>query len=136
MRNASLDFPSWQHNDSEESPMQSIPPRKKHCCRNARPHGNAEDAATASSMDVGKLAYKNTQNARMGLYARLEERLPFCREKPYRCCRCACHAELTVSSGTARPSVQTDSNLPVVATYPHGAKPAPPAGKHERCPPP
>lgn len=105
--------------------MQSIPPRKKHCCRNARPHGNAEDAATASSMDVGKLAYKNTQNARMGLYARLEERLPFCREKPYRCCRCACHAELTVSSGTARPSVQTDSNLPVVATYPHGAKPAP-----------
>ena len=59
--------------------------------------------------------------------------LSFAIEKPYRCCRCACHAELTVSSGTARPSVQTDSNLPAVATCPCNG---PPAGKQERCPPP
>lgn len=56
-----------------------------------------------------------------------------CREKPYRCCRCACHAELTVSSGTARPSFQNDSNLPAVATCPCSG---PPADKQEGCPPP
>lgn len=76
MRNASLDSSSWQRNDSEKSPVQSILPGKKHCCRNIRSHGNAEGAATVFSMDM-ELSYQNKQNARVGLYARLEERLHF-----------------------------------------------------------
>ena len=56
--------------------MQSIPPRKKHCCRNIRSHGNVGGAATVFSMDMGNFTYQNTQNARMGLYARMEECFP------------------------------------------------------------
>ena len=53
--------------------MQSIPPRKKHCCRNARSHGGSKGFEMAFSMDMGKLAYQNKQTARMRLYARREE---------------------------------------------------------------
>ena len=49
----------------------------------------------------------------------------FAIEKPCRCCHFTRRAGLTVSSGTARPSIQTDSNLLAVATFPHGARPAP-----------
>lgn len=48
--------------------------------------------------------------------------LSFAIEKPCRCCHFTRRAGLTVSSGTARPSIQTDSNLLAVATFPHGAQ--------------
>lgn len=57
--------------------MQSIPPRKKHCCRNARPHGNAEDAATASSMDVGKLPTRTRRTRVWGCMLGWKSGFPF-----------------------------------------------------------
>lgn len=133
MRNASLDSPSWQRNDSESSPVRSIPPRKKHFCRNACSHSGSKGIETASSMDMGNLPTR-TRRTRVWDCMLGWKNASLCREKPYRCCRCACHAELTVSSGTAWPSVQTDSSLPAVATCPCNGPPA--ISKQERCPPP
>lgn len=109
-------------------------PANRRChCRNTHSHGNAEDATAASSMDVGNLPTR-TRRARVWGCMLGWKNASLCREKACRCCHCACRAELTVSSGTARPSVQNDGNCPVVATFPCGRPPA--ISKQERCPPP
>lgn len=135
MRNASLDYAllaTQRQNDSEKSPMQSIPSEK----------GTVAGiyALTATLRALQRFSLWTWENylpeqaeRAYGAVCSHGRVLSFAIEKPYRCCRCACHAELTVSSGTARPSVQTDSSLPAVATFPCSR---PPAGKQERCPPP
>lgn len=113
--------------------MQSIPPRKKHCCRNIRSHGNVGGAATVFSMDMGNYLPEHAERA-YGAVCSHGKALSFAIEKPCRCCHFTRRAGLTVSSGTARPSVQNDSNLPAVATCPCSRPPA--VSKQERCPPP
>ena len=105
--------------------MQSIPPRKKHCCRNIRSHGNVGGAATVFSMDMGNFYLPEHAERAYGAVCSHGRVLSFAIEKPCRCCHFTRRAGLTVSSGTARPSIQTDSNLLAVATFPHGARPAP-----------
>lgn len=112
--------------------MQSISPSKGTAAGNTRSHGNAEGAATLPLWTLETCLPEQAERVYEAVCS-AGRVLPFATGNACHCCHCACHAELTVSSRTARPSVQTDSNLPVVATCPCNG---PPAGKQERCPPP
>lgn len=136
MRNASLDYAllaTQRQNDSEKSPMQSIPSEK----------GTVAGiyALTATLRALQRFSLWTWENylpeqaeRAYGAVCSHGRALSFAIEKPCRCCHFTRRAGLTVSSGTARPSVQNDSNLPAVATCPCSRPLA--IGKQERCPPP
>lgn len=122
-----------RQNDSEESPVQSILPTEG-VIAGIRTLTATLRALQRLPLWTWETLPTRTRRARVWGCMLGWKNASLCREKACRCCHCACRAELTVSSGTARPSVQNDGNCPVVATFPCGRPPA--ISKQERCPPP
>ena len=122
-----------RQNDSEKSPMQSVPSEKGIAVGIHALTATLRVLQRLPSMDVETCLPEHAERTygAVCLHGRV---LSFAIEKPCRCCHFTRRAELTVSSGTAWPSVQTDSSLPAVETCPCNGPPA--IGKQERCPPP